>query len=634
MNEEKIRRIIRDIRQVKIAVYGDFCLDAYWIMDPRGSEVSVETGLKAEAVRRHYYTPGGASNVVANIAALQPKYIKIIGVVGDDIFGRDLTAQLSRLATDTSGLYVQQSKFDTYTFTKKYSDEEEEPRIDFGVFNERSADADKFILNKLREVLPMVDVLIFNQQVPGSISNMEFIDEANKVFREHSDKIIFLDSRHFNSRFKHIYRKTNAVEIALMNGVSYGPDDNLPLDKVASFGQNIFRKERKPVFITCGERGLLVIDQQGTHHIPGIQFLKRLDPVGAGDTVISALALSMAAGCNPEEAATFANLAAAVTVQKLFTTGTASAGEIIEEGRNPDFIYHPDLSWNEDQAVYLDRTKIEICSGTIVAGDYKILHAVFDHDGTISLLRTGWEEVMEEMMLQAIMGKNPDGNAQKKKERILSRVKNYINKSTGIQTIRQMEALAEMVSEFGIIEHKNILTPSAYKQIFLDQLMIRIQKKISAVREGERPAEYYIVAGALQFLKTLQQRGIRLYLVSGTDEEYVELEARLLGYASLFDGGIFGARDSLKEDTKKWLMKNIIHENNLKGREIMVVGDGPVEIRECRKRGGLAIGVASDEKNKHGVNQSKRTRLIQAGADLIIPDFQEYTLLMNWMESR
>ena len=69
MNEPRTREILDRIKETQIAVYGDFCLDAYWMLDPAGSEVSVETGLQAQAVKRHYYSLGGASNVVANLAA-------------------------------------------------------------------------------------------------------------------------------------------------------------------------------------------------------------------------------------------------------------------------------------------------------------------------------------------------------------------------------------------------------------------------------------------------------------------------------------------------------------------------------------------------------------------------------------
>ena len=89
MKQERIKEILKKFENVKIAVYGDFCLDVYWDMDPEGSEVSVETGLKAESVEKHTYSPGGAGNIVANVAALHPKSIKVIGVLGADIYGNE-----------------------------------------------------------------------------------------------------------------------------------------------------------------------------------------------------------------------------------------------------------------------------------------------------------------------------------------------------------------------------------------------------------------------------------------------------------------------------------------------------------------------------------------------------------------
>ena len=90
MKQERIKEILGKISNKKIAVYGDFCLDVYWHMDSDGSEVSVETGLKAEAVARHHCSPGGAGNIVANLAALGTAEIHVIGVIGCDIHGREL----------------------------------------------------------------------------------------------------------------------------------------------------------------------------------------------------------------------------------------------------------------------------------------------------------------------------------------------------------------------------------------------------------------------------------------------------------------------------------------------------------------------------------------------------------------
>ncbi|UCG28770.1 MAG: hypothetical protein JSV24_05270 [Bacteroidales bacterium] len=336
MKRDQIVEILKRINRVKIAVYGDFCLDAYWIMDPRGSEISVETGLQAEAVKHHYYSPGGASNIAANLSALKPASIKAIGVIGDDIFGRELTAHLVGLNVDISSLIIQKEHFSTVTFVKKYLEHKEEPRMDFGAYNKRDKITDDELLKNLRVALQNYDALVFNQQVPGSITNLEFIDEANRLFTEFNDSVVLLDSRHYSSTFRNVLRKTNDTEIVRMNGIDVNPDDIIPLTDVKQYGMNIYRQSGKPVFITCGSRGIVVIDDKGISEIPGIKLETELDPVGAGDTATSALALSLAAGIKPADAAIFANFAAAVTVQKLFTTGTASGEEILEICRNVD----------------------------------------------------------------------------------------------------------------------------------------------------------------------------------------------------------------------------------------------------------------------------------------------------------
>ncbi len=330
MKTERVEQILQKIKSAKIAVYGDFCLDAYWILSPEGSEVSVETGLRAQAVKRHYYALGGASNIVANLAALAPAEIRVIGAIGDDIYGRELTGQLARLNVDTTSLVVQKENFDTVCFAKRYLGDEEQPRIDFGFCNIRSKQTDDAILTGIRDALQTCDAVIFNQQVPGSLNNDDFIDAANALFDEFTDRIVLFDSRHYSDRFTNVHRKTNDIEAAILNGVDARPDDVITLADIKKYAQNLYAQSHKPIFVTRGSRGIVTVDDEGIHHAPGIQLSKKLDTVGAGDTTMSALGLCLAAGVSAAQAAQFANLAAAVTVQKLFQTGTASGAEILE----------------------------------------------------------------------------------------------------------------------------------------------------------------------------------------------------------------------------------------------------------------------------------------------------------------
>lgn len=627
MNQQRIKEILARIENVTVAVYGDFCLDAYWMLDPKGSEVSEETGLKARAVRKHYYSLGGASNVVANLAALKPKAIRVIGVVGDDIFGRELRRQFDGLGIETMHLVIQDEHFDTVTFGKPYLDDTEEPRIDFGFFNRRDAAIDRTLLDGIRHALQTADVLIVNQQVPGSITNEGFIDRANELFSEYPDKVVLLDSRHYGDKFKHVHRKTNDREAARLNSVQVGHEEVLPLADVRRYAQSLYGQFHKPVFLTRGPRGLLVVDGDGLHEVPGIQLLKKLDPVGAGDTVTGALSLCLGAGVSPAEAAEFANFAAAVTVQKLFQTGTANAEEILIVAGDPNYIYQPELAEDQRKARYCPDTEIELCAESIPFGQIK--HAVFDNDGTISTLRQGWEQIMAPVMIKAILGDGHENADDRLRQAVRRRVDEYIDQSTGVQTLVQMEALVELVREFGIVPPEKVLDRFGYKRIYNDALMQMVDERAATLKGGRRNVTDFTIEGAVDFVRALRERGVTLYLASGTDHADVVAESNALGYASLFNGGIYGAEGDITDCSKKMVIDRIMSEHNLRGPELAVFGDGPVELRESRKRDGLAIGVASDEVRRHGLNLHKRSRLVKAGAHLIIPDFSQQNDLVN-----
>jgi hypothetical protein len=110
----------------------------------------------------------------------------------------------------------------------------------------------------------------------------------------------------------------------------------------------------------------------------------------------------------------------------------------------------------------------------------------------------------------------------------------------------------------------------------------------------------------------------------------VRAEAEALGYASLFEGRIYGAVGDVAQEAKRVVLERIL--GGLGGGamgQVVTFGDGPVEIRETRKRGGLTVGVASDEVRRHGINLAKRCRLIRSGAHYIVPDFSQLEALLR-----
>ena len=282
------------------------------------------------------------------------------------------------------------------------------------------------------------------------------------------------------------------------------------------------------------------------------------------------------------------------------------------------------------RAEYLEGSEIEIIRRPTDRPE--IRHAIFDHDGTLSTLREGWERIMEPMMIRAILGPRYEDADETLYHKVADRAGEYIDKTTGVQTLVQMQGLVEMVRQFGCVPEANILDMHGYKARYNEALLAVVRGRIEKLGRGELSVEHFQIAGAEGLLRRLVESGVRLYLASGTDQADVAAEAEALGYAQYFQGRLFGAVGDVKVEAKRLVLERIIGEHGLGGHSLVTFGDGPVEIRETHKRGGLCVGVASDELRRFGLNPVKRARLIRAGADLIIPDFTQLDPLLELLD--
>jgi phosphoglycolate phosphatase-like HAD superfamily hydrolase len=168
--------------------------------------------------------------------------------------------------------------------------------------------------------------------------------------------------------------------------------------------------------------------------------------------------------------------------------------------------------------------------------------------------------------------------------------------------------------------------------MYLDLLWERIEHRVAGLKSGAIAPDDMIVPGSRDLLQNLCERGISCYLASGTDEEYVLDEAEAVGVAHFF-AGIYGALDNIGDvpDVKAAVIQNIIRDHDLHGSELVAFGDGYVEIENTKKVGGISVGVATDEEKRAGIDEWKRSRLIIAGADVIIPEFREQDALMKYL---
>lgn len=254
-------------------------------------------------------------------------------------------------------------------------------------------------------------------------------------------------------------------------------------------------------------------------------------------------------------------------------------------------------------------------------GSFK--HAILDFDGTISLVRAGWQDVMKPYFA-SVLADTPNPGSMKS---IKSCVDDFVDLNTGKQTIYQCMALAEEVEKRGGAP----LEPLQYKETYHDLLLDKIQYRLDGLENKTLTQQDYVVPGSFELLKGLRERGVVCYLASGTDEKYVLNEARLVGVTEYFDGGIYGAQDDFKTFSKKMVINKIIRDHDLSGSELIGFGDGYVEIENVKEAGGFAVGVATDEYGELAMDEWKYSRLQRAGADIMIPHYLETQELFQYL---
>jgi len=248
--------------------------------------------------------------------------------------------------------------------------------------------------------------------------------------------------------------------------------------------------------------------------------------------------------------------------------------------------------------------------------------AVFDFDGTLSLLRGNWQGLMVPMMVELLVA---TGTHETRAE-LTALVEEFVTRLTGQPTMQQMQALVAALHERGGQPNP----PEAYLQQYLSQLLARTAERIAAVESGRAPPDQFLLAGSRPLLDRLQEAGWILAIASGTELAHVRREARVLGIDGYFGPRIFGPVANDPRFSKEAVLRLLMAEHGLAAHQIAAIGDGPAEILAARAVGALAVGVASDEVHLDGrVNRLKREHLLRAGADLLVPDYRDLTSVLN-----
>ena len=292
-------------QHAKLLVIGDVMLDRYW--HGSASRVSPEAPVPVVQVANREDRPGGAGNVALNIAALGSA-VRLVGVVGDDEAGLEL---LSRLKA--AGVYcdfLQSKEKPTITKLRIISQHQQLIRLDF----EKAFEASDIIglQDKAKSLVDDSQVMVLSDYGKGALQD---INDLIDLGRSRNIPIIVDPKGTDFTKYRGATLITpNLTEFEAVMGGSHNEEE------LVNKGLRLVRElNLEAILITRGEHGMTLIRPDSPElHLPA-RAQEVFDVTGAGDTVISVLAASMAAGDGFADATALANLAAGLVVGKLGT---------------------------------------------------------------------------------------------------------------------------------------------------------------------------------------------------------------------------------------------------------------------------------------------------------------------------
>lgn len=329
MQQQRLTEITSNFADKRIVVCGDFFLDRYLWIDPSRTEISVETGLIANQVISQTCAPGAAGTVVANLLALGAQVI-CMGVVGNDGDGFMLRQSLELLGADDSLLFTTRDRpTPTYTKPTVRNDDgslRELERLDIRSRDPLAAQITQQIAQSLLTLADNCDAFVFVDQMPEvgcGVIDSHIHTAIAQIAQSHPHLPLLADSRQRIADFSHVIVKPNLHEACQACGIDETTANAQPAAATLS------TRTGCPSVVTLGADGVLVYANGISETIAALPVDCPIDIVGAGDSVMAALTLSLVGGASLAEAAQIAMLAAAVTIRKLGTTGSASVPEIL-----------------------------------------------------------------------------------------------------------------------------------------------------------------------------------------------------------------------------------------------------------------------------------------------------------------
>ena len=315
--------ILAGFPRLRVLVVGDVCLDRWCTYDPALADPSRETGIPRIAVVATETTPGAAGTVANNVAALGAR-VGVLGLVGRDGFGHELSRALDARGI-ASHLLLWSGKVATFTYTKLLNSrtgEEDLPRVDFVNTEPIPQELEDELVTSLEQAAPDYDVILVADQAEtehGGVVTPAVRESLARLTQSAAPPLIWVDSRLRAEHFRRVIVKPNQQEAEAAAIRVLGRKDYAGLR----------RHIQAPLLVvTHGPEGALLVDEAGERWIGARRVEHPVDICGAGDSFSAGAALTLRVTGDPVAAAAFGHLVASITILKK-GTGTASPDEVL-----------------------------------------------------------------------------------------------------------------------------------------------------------------------------------------------------------------------------------------------------------------------------------------------------------------
>ena len=326
MRSVRLRALVEQFTDRTVAVVGDLILDEYVFGRP--ARISREAPVLILRFTERALSMGGAANAAHNVHALGARVVPI-GVIGRDAAGADLMNLFRGAGVPTDGI-VQESGRRTPVKTRVMAGgyqatRQQVVRIDREPEGEPQPLTDDALVEKLASLAARADAVLISDYGYGTVTS-RVLERVRAVTRA-ANAVVTVDSRYDLPRFTGITAATpNEAELEALSAPPV--DDERAVEKAGR--QLLERLDARLLLVTRGSRGMALLEREGSSTFLPIHGTDQIaDVTGAGDTVISAFTVALAAGATPVEAATLANVAGGIVVMKR-GTATVSASELTQ----------------------------------------------------------------------------------------------------------------------------------------------------------------------------------------------------------------------------------------------------------------------------------------------------------------